>query len=45
MTARPDVHFDIIFRELESHFGSEMDVAQATALLDNVFGRLSDALL
>ncbi len=42
---RPDTHAGIIFRELESHFGSEMDVAHATAVLDNVFGRLSDALL
>ena len=45
VTARPDAHYDIIFRELESFFGSETDVVQATALLNNEFERLSDALL
>ncbi|MEE4603200.1 MAG: hypothetical protein V2J65_18105 [Desulfobacteraceae bacterium] len=44
VVVRPDVRYDIIFRELESHFGSERDVVQATALLDDVFGGLSDAL-
>lgn len=40
----PDSHDGIIFRELESFFGSKMDVVQATALLDSVFERLSGAL-
>jgi len=42
---RPDAHYDIIFRELDSHFGSEMDLVQAATLLDRLFERLSDALL
>jgi hypothetical protein len=41
----PDSHDGIIFRELESFFGSKRDVVQASALLDIVFERLSDALL
>jgi hypothetical protein len=44
VAVRPDVHYDIIFRELESHFGSESDVVQATTLLDDLFGGLADAL-
>jgi hypothetical protein len=44
VAARPDAHYDIIFQELESHFGSERDVVQATALFEKVFERISDVL-
>jgi hypothetical protein len=44
VAARPDAHYSIIFRELESHFGSERAVVQAIALLDDLLGGLADAL-
>lgn len=44
VSARPDAHYAIIFRELESHFGSERDVVQATTLVDDLLGGLAEAL-